>query len=44
VTEKAAGRLQTILNKVGKATYDIAIKVISDLASETAKKVFGLKS
>jgi hypothetical protein len=43
VTEKAAGRLQTILNKVGKATYDIAIKVISDLASETAKKVLGLK-
>lgn len=44
VTEKAAGRLQTILKKVGKTTYDIAIEVISDLATEAAKKFLGLKS
>ena len=42
-TGRAAIRLQTILAKLGKATYDVAIKVISDLASETAKKVLGLK-
>ena len=43
-TGRAAMRLQTILAKLGKATYDVAIKVVSDLASETAKKVLGLKS
>jgi hypothetical protein len=40
---RAAMRLQTILAKLGKATYDVAIKVITDIASETAKKVLGLK-
>jgi hypothetical protein len=42
-TEKAANRLQIILAKLGKATYDVAIKVLSVIASETAKKVLGLK-
>ena len=42
-TTKAAIRLKAILSKLGKATYDVAIKVISDIASETAKKIFGLK-
>jgi hypothetical protein len=42
-TNRAAVRFQTILAKIGKATYDVAIKIISDIASETAKKVLGLK-
>lgn len=39
----AAQRLKELLPRLGKAAYDIAIKVISDLASETAKKLLGLK-
>lgn len=39
----AARRLKELLPKLGKAAYDIAIKVISDVASETAKKIMGLK-
>ena len=39
----AAQRLKELLPRLGKAAYDIAIKVISDLASETAKKILGLK-
>jgi hypothetical protein len=42
-TGKAASRLRVILAKVGKATYEVAIKVLTDIASETAKKVLGLK-
>ena len=42
-TTKAAMRLKAILSKLGKGTYDVAIKVISDIASETAKKIFGFK-
>ena len=41
--EIAALKLKRMLPKLGKATYDVAIKVISDLASETAKKTLGLK-
>jgi hypothetical protein len=41
-TNKAATRLQVILGKVGKATYDVAIKVITDVASEATKKVLGI--
>ena len=40
-TEKAAGRLKEILSKVGKSTYDIAIKVIGDIATVAAKKLMG---
>ena len=43
-SEIAALKLKRILPKLGKATYDVAIKVISDLASETAKKTLGLRS
>ena len=39
----AAQHLKELLPRLGKAAYDIAIKVISDLASETAKKILGLK-
>ena len=42
-TEIAALKLKRLLPKLGKATYDVAIKVISDVASETAKKTLGLK-
>jgi hypothetical protein len=42
-TGKAASRLRVILANVGKATYEVAIKVLTDIASETAKKVLGLK-
>jgi Uncharacterized protein conserved in bacteria (DUF2321) len=40
-TEKAAGRLKEILSRVGKSTYDIAIKVIGDIATVSAKKWMG---
>lgn len=42
-TEIAALKLKRLLPKLGKATYDVAIKVVSDVASETAKKTLGLK-
>lgn len=42
-TARAAERLKGMLGKLGKAAYDVAIKVISDVASETAKKILGLK-
>ena len=42
-TQIAALKLKRNLPKIGKATYDVAIKVISDIASETAKKTLGLK-
>jgi hypothetical protein len=41
-TQIAAIKLKRLLPKIGKATYDVAVKVISDLASETAKKTLGL--
>ena len=41
-TEVAALKLKRLLPKLGKATYDVAIKVISDFASEAAKKTLGL--
>ena len=39
-TELAAYKLNTLLAKLQKPAYDIAIKVVSDIASETAKKTF----
>jgi hypothetical protein len=42
-TEVAALKLKRLLPKLGKATYDVAIKVITDVAAETAKKTLGLK-
>jgi len=40
--ESASLRLKRILGKLGKPLYDIAIKVTTDVASETAKKTLGL--
>ena len=41
-TKKASERLKTILAKLGKPTYETAIKIISDIGSATAKKMLGL--
>jgi hypothetical protein len=42
-TESASLKLRRLLNLLGKPTYDIAIKVVTDVASEAAKKTLGLK-
>ncbi len=41
-TAQAAERLKTLLPKLGKSAYDIAIKIISDIGSVTVKKILGL--
>jgi hypothetical protein len=41
-TPQAAERLKTMLPKLGKSAYDIAIKIISDIGAATAKKMLGL--
>jgi hypothetical protein len=41
-TESASLRLKRIMGKLGKPLYDISIKVVTDIASETAKKTIGL--
>ncbi|MGY0782440.1 DUF2321 domain-containing protein [Azospirillum argentinense] len=41
-TAAAAVRLRGMLSKLGKPAYDVAIKVISDIASATTKKFLGL--
>ncbi len=40
--ERAAGRLKEMLPKLGKASYDLAVKVIGDVASSAAKKILGM--
>ncbi|MBB5695511.1 DUF2321 domain-containing protein [Muricoccus pecuniae] len=42
-TELAALKLKRLMSKMTKPAYDVAIKVVSDLASETAKKMLGMK-
>jgi len=41
-TEKAAGRLKVLLGKVGGSTYEIAVKLLSEIATAAAKKILGL--
>lgn len=41
-TESASLRVKRLLGGVGKPVYDVAVRVISDIASETAKKTMGL--
>ena len=41
-TEAAAKRLKRLLPKLGKSAYEVAIKVITDVGSATAKKLLGL--
>ena len=40
-TQVAAMKLKWLLPKIGGAAYEVAVKVISDVASETAKKTLG---
>ncbi|MGX9967101.1 DUF2321 domain-containing protein [Roseomonas sp. F4] len=42
-TDVAVFKLKKLLSKLQKPAYDIAIKVVTDVASETAKKTLGLK-
>jgi hypothetical protein len=41
-TESATERLRTMMSKLGKSAYDIAIKIIGDIGSATMKKMLGL--
>jgi hypothetical protein len=41
-TQSAALKLNRLLPKLGATVYGVAIKVVSDVASETAKKALGL--
>lgn len=41
-TGKAAERLKVLLTKVGGSTYEIAVKLLSDVATAAAKKILGL--
>lgn len=41
-TQLASLKFKRLLGKLGKPIYDVAIKVVSDIASETAKKTMGL--
>ena len=40
--ESAALRLKPILMRLGKVGYDVAVKIITDVASEVVKKTIGL--
>ena len=42
-TEIAAMKLRKLLGTMSKPAYDVAIKVVGDVASEAAKKILGLK-
>ena len=42
-SESAALSMKRVLGKIGKPLYDIALKVVTDVASETTKKTLGLK-
>ena len=41
-TESASLKFKRIMGKLSKPFYDICIKVVTDIASETAKKTIGL--
>ena len=41
-TEKAAHRLKELLKKVSGSTYEIAVKLLTDVATAAAKKMLGL--
>lgn len=41
-TESASLRMKRILAKMGKPLYEVAIKVVTDIASDAAKKSLGL--
>ena len=37
-----ASRIAIILKRLGSSTYDVAIKIITDIGSATGKKMLGL--
>jgi hypothetical protein len=39
---QASERFKTMLSKLGKSAYEVAIKIISDIGSATVKKMLGL--
>ena len=41
-TTSASRRLKRLMPKLGKSAYEVAIKIISDVGSATAKKILGL--
>ena len=41
-TESASLKIKRVLGKMGKPLYDVALKVFTDVASESAKKTLGL--
>ena len=41
-TERAARNLIALLPKLGRAAYDMAIKLITDIGPATVKKILGL--
>jgi hypothetical protein len=41
-TSQASERFKTMLSKLGKSAYEVAIKIISDIGSATVKKMLGL--
>jgi hypothetical protein len=41
-TVTATGRLKMMLSKLGKSSYDVAVKIVSDVGAATAKKMLGL--
>jgi hypothetical protein len=42
-TESATLKMKRLLGKMRKPLYDVAMKVVTDVASETAKKTLGFK-
>lgn len=42
-TESSSLRLKRIMAKVGKPIYEVLVNVVTDIASESAKKTLGLK-
>jgi hypothetical protein len=41
-TEPATIRLKAMLGKLGKSSYDVAIKIIGDVGSSVAKRMLGM--
>ena len=42
-TQLAALKLKRLMSKLAKPAYDVSIKVVSDLVSETTKETLGMK-
>ena len=42
VREKAASRIAVVLKRLGSSTYEVAIKIITDIGSATVRRMLGL--